>query len=759
MLHLYLYAGAQQRHFSLSFDASDFIYQESSGGMYISSAKYPIVFQEDTLSPALPFLCTYILVGPNDSLSNINLSKVESLLLNDVSLASNPEPVCNSTVNSVHVPYSPPKFTNAEYPETQINDKGTHDMNGYRVLSLLVCPFRYDAVNRQLFFCSHIDLTVDLVSSSVPKQTPGYSELTREDVEQLVINPRDIDALYGEKLFPLRQGTSVSDAPIQYVIVTCDSLKSEFQRLADWKTSKGCRTSVMSVENIYQNYNQRNNPLKIKYALKDIYDTSSHALRYVLLAGTASIVPVQICRDSIIMNNEVKAVTNNAADIFYGCFSDMDWDKNGNGYYGEMQDSISLYPTVIVSRLPARNNSDAHSMVDKILSYEMYPDTVGWKDEILLCGADTFRVYYEGALVSGSHNTSEKMYSQHIANAPRWHGSRFRLYDTGTDHPDGAAYDVTGSHLQAELQKGYPFINEDSHGSYLTWVLEDDSVYSFLHAVGLQAPRYNIISTDACYSSAFNYSSQCLGACFMQNPNSGTLAFYGCSDYNWGHPVLPIYGVEYAGRFYSNLFSGNCNSDNSYYHIGEAINQSKISFQADWYSFSVNRWLHLYLNPFCEPEMSVYASRPEPLEGLMSLTFQTNSIRLLSYDLHYRGCIMSRFDGGNNVYSTFNLQRPGDVFLDYNSSEEYLLTVLADDHWPYRAILGNTVKLQNESLSHGLNVFSKNTVAVGSNVDSSRDQGSVDITDGFSKIKGPQGTTIYDSFTVNSGASLLITPN
>ena len=51
---------------TLNFDYNDFHFETVDGCLQISSDKYNLFFKEDTLAPALPYICINVLIGPKD---------------------------------------------------------------------------------------------------------------------------------------------------------------------------------------------------------------------------------------------------------------------------------------------------------------------------------------------------------------------------------------------------------------------------------------------------------------------------------------------------------------------------------------------------------------------------------------------------------------------------------------------------------------------------------------------------------------------
>ena len=746
------------RHVDLEYHISDFATTSSGGMLHVSAPGFAYVYDTDTLAPALPLACVYVLVGPGETLEGFNASGSTETLLDSVDLAPNPISIPTNRTAPAKVIH-PVHYTNPTYPENRAVFTGVHDMGGYRVLSFLVSPLTYSPTTRTLCITPRMRLTLEL-------QGPGRQSQTLQSgmasvVRNLVSNPSDIETLYGVAPEPRATASgstpTISDAPLQYLIVTCDSLKSEFQRLADWKTAKGVKATVITVEDIYSTYTGRNNQLKIKQAIKHHYDTSGSQLQYVLLGGDKNIVPVQNCYNEIeIFNTTTNSLdtlhVNSPSDLFYSCLGSMEWDNNRNGLYGEIDDNINIFPYVAISRLPATNIASANSILNKIISYERNPVTDNWKNEFLMCAAIKPQVCeFNGDTVSVFHANSEILYERYVGRLG-WNGSKFRFYDTGTDNENGADYDVDYTNLQAELSKGYSFVNVNTHGNEPSWTLENENPqfpynnYFDYHATSLHNAGYSIIATEACKTNSIAYHSS-LGKAFINNPNSGVVAYYGSSEDGlwYGGGWLGPSDVH-NGMMFRKILNDTC--------IGKAVRDSKIYYLGDTNYYGPMRWLHYYLSVLCDPEMHAYSSIPVKFATISFLHYNDTFILNPGADRPYY-CIMSRNDGGESYYLYYNDTHPQGNTTFTGLTGEYDIWLYGNNHIPYHGIIGPTVYLQNEIFDRDMNVTSDFT-CIGYNVSSDRDEGAVILGNGSTVISSRLGVSISGGFEVKRGASLEI---
>ena len=178
--------------------------------------------------------------------------------------------------------------------------------------------------------------------------------------------------------------TSLSSmCPVDYLIITSSSLLSSFDELVTWKKTKGIRTEVISLDSIDHHYSDSTIQLKIKRCLYDYY--INRGLKYVLLGGDDSIVPVQYCYAKA--GSDI--ISDMPSDLYYACFGgSFNWNGNGILPYGEVADNIDFSPSIYVSRLPVRTSEHITAYLNKLLCYERNPLSKPWHDNILMAGVE-----------------------------------------------------------------------------------------------------------------------------------------------------------------------------------------------------------------------------------------------------------------------------------------------------------------------------------------------------------------------------------
>lgn len=437
------------------------------------------------------------------------------------------------------------------------------------------------------------------------------------------------------------------------------------------------------MEDIEQMYTGISTQEKLKQCLYSLFKT--RGLKYVLLGGDDSVVPVRYCKNKCSVYTEDKMPT----DLYYACFAGrFDWDANGNGIYGEPSDSIDLMPSIYLSRLPIRTISEAENYSKNVVSYEMMTGDKVWNKKILMCGS-ILSENKDGH--SDSELKGDKLYREAIKDL--WNGERKKLYDT---YNDFGYSNLSNKAIQEQITTGYAFADFITHGSYSSF---SSGAYNVNDASAQTNAGYTIITTMACHTNAFD-KELCLSESFIRNQNSGILAYLGSSRYGWyygGSNFENTFGssLQYEKEFYDYIFSDKIKDKN----FAKIVAATKISKIGSSCSDNGLRWLQFGLNPVGDPEMPIYTDNPKKLP----MTKAKIEKSILNIDTGVDSCtvcVMSRLDGGNSYYRVLHNVRTAS--FDYNVDSLSLCITKQN----YKPMVINDVlsycRLTNPSVSDGL---------------------------------------------------------
>lgn len=342
-------------------------------------------------------------------------------VLNNISIAPTQYELSYSNPDSIeYAPPNPEYYTLIDFPSDNCIYASTQDMRSYRFFCFIVSPFIYHPLDNQLQIVSRMTLSISYSLSD-------YRNLTRWDdgsfgdiLRSIVENPNDVQT-------QTTRPPQLTD--IKYLIITSNELVDNYQPLADWKTQKGIKTQIVTIESIQNNPQFLGTSLeeRIKCCIQDYYE--NYGTQWVLLGGNTDIIPSRICYQDVPYETHTSGY-NVQTDLYYACFdNNFQWDQNSNGIYGEVEDNIDLSPEIIIGRASIQN-ANVDIFVEKTISYEQTPPLTNFASKALMIGARidsniTFG-YYQG--LSHTEWQMESAWTNYIA--PYWNGVRHKFYDS-----------------------------------------------------------------------------------------------------------------------------------------------------------------------------------------------------------------------------------------------------------------------------------------------------------------------------------------
>lgn len=725
------------KQISICFNEKDFSFiNDSNEQIQIISHNVQAFYENDSEIPALPFVVVNVLIGDNYQYKDFTYSQDYKIVLSNVNLAHNPLLRIGNDTSRIKKCISNYKLS--LYPDSIVSYMKTNIVDGYRYLSFKVWPYIYDAKLKTLIFNKNIYMEINLDQNKKKSATiEEYKGKTMRDaVKNLIINKEDINSLYPISNSGLTRTTN-TNIPFDYIIITRDSLKSSFGPLAKWKTVKGIRTKIITIEEIDSNYNKPTPQLRIKQCLQDYYN--NHGMQYALLGGDETIVPVQYCRAQN-GNKDILMPT----DLFYCNFNNpFDWNANGNDSIGEDEDNVNLAPEIFLTRTAIRTSQQANIFVTKILDYEQNPPVENWNNNILMCGS-----HLTENLDSEAFDKGETIFSESIS--PYWDGGRMRFYDYNTDI-DFDMSNYTSFNLQKAFSTGFPFIDVIGHGNEYCWRIGDgyyDYPYYNIQAQQLHNNHPTIITTSSCTTNGFDKYEPCLSEAFIRNPNSGVVAYLGCSDESivfMGPTLGPA--ESYCAEFYKKLFS----DDTSYCNYGRIVANIKLQNVPVADFFEAYRWTIFGMNPIGDPEMPIYQSTPKRFDNVDLMIYNNNLYLTLLTENNYEVTITGKNMDGSDYY----LHTGTDEIIQ-GIPNQATICITKPGYVPYVCYRdGDNIYIQNQTFT-GRQIISGTNTIIGNNVSDIVNNKGVVIKSGTTEILMDNTTTIRNDFEVIKGATLTI---
>jgi len=313
---------------------------------------------------------------------------------------------------------------------------------------------------------------------------------------------------------------------IDNLIVTSSDLEAEAIRFGQWKNSCGIISRVLNTTWIYAHYGGVDDPEKIRNCIIDFQ--SNFQTKFVTIFGDADKVPV---RYVYVPDGHDTYVPT---DLYYADL-DYTWDDNGDGLYADLDnDLVDGIPDVYVGRIPPSLTEYAQTVVDKIKGYQQqFATSEEWTRRIVLAAGTGSPDGFTNPF--GNATTVLKEYIADIASDKEI----VKLYES--------AGNLSTDSMASEINKGALFVNFAGHGDPGTglfaagwlfyWIIPGLMWECFLisHVQSLtNGFKLPVVTTMACSTARFD-DTDCIGECFVLEPDGGSIAYFGATRIAWGY--------------------------------------------------------------------------------------------------------------------------------------------------------------------------------------------------------------------------------
>ena len=698
-----------QNKYTITFDISDYSVKEYNGLIVINTSTAPVYYATDPALPAIPYTSQRILrpEGVKDFDYNITFEKV---------LVSEGLPVeGNAPVVSTAAPqdYAPIRKSASKDVTTPVLYHGLKSRYGYQYAYFELAPFIYESKGNKLYFIPSV--TIEIADEMGQSQTEAPATDKRAHIMGKVINPDELDAFYAlenernvrEENLPDRTPSHYYD----YLIITSSSLAQshsgayDFHDLAAWKMRRGVKTKIITLDSIYSTAPSiLTNPMKIRYFVKR--ENEYHNIKWVLLGGTEDIVPTLHCRAGYTGNNGL-TTEDVPTDMYYSCTNSIfDWDFNGNGIYGELDDGVNFTPVVYVSRIPVHSTTDVHAFVQKLIRYESNPDTGNYANKMAFAGLS---LGHSVGNKSETHYQSEAMYTLYVGPYKPSSGHDY-VYDTGYSLPGYTP--LTATKMSNLINQGYHFIHLMTHGTSTSWELAGGlfpTYYNSSYAQSQTNQNNTIFSGVTCNFNDFSNSS-CLSNYILCSTWAGGIAMFGSSadglnKVTYSNPTTlsnPVnQSLLYDGLFYKKLFTAN--PSYAPYHFASVVADVKedLADHAEANDYDGYRYLQFGINPLGDPEMPIYTTTPLTFQNV-TVTNSGNNVTVSTGGVS--GCTITIVNADNAPSTYYGCAKDVSSYTFTDVVSPFCVTVSKPGYKPYLndglyalgEIIGNTCMCGDE---------------------------------------------------------------
>jgi hypothetical protein len=309
--------------------------------------------------PLIPYRTASILLPQCAEVSQVRVTHSPPLIEKGIDMTWG-QPPCVLDSRAENVDKSEKIYgSDNDYPGTLFEVSSVQSFRGYTIMYVNLFPVQYKPQSHTVKFYEQLTVTV---TYQYTRENTLYRGLKtdKERVSQMVDNP-DAVVTYADQAAPLVQSE-------EYIIITSEDLKDSFLPLTNHKSGYVDGAEIYLLPWIYANYQGTDNADKIRNFIKDKYQ--NNGLQWCLLGGDVDVVPYRGFYVEIIINPFTKVVDNDmAADMYFGCL-DGNFDADGDGKYGEVNDNVDWLEEVFVGRAPVENQMEAAMFASKVIAYE-----------------------------------------------------------------------------------------------------------------------------------------------------------------------------------------------------------------------------------------------------------------------------------------------------------------------------------------------------------------------------------------------------
>ncbi len=391
------------------------------------------------------------------------------------------------------------------------------NLRGYRLVQITVVPFKYTPQTKTLCYLKRLKIEMladNQVGGVAPaRQTRLSSGLFDRFLSNLVMN----DYLIDNKQF--RPPTILDDnpgdsiptdmpsllgPPVDFVIITDSTQASAYGNFARLKKLFGLQTAVRTMDWVRQHYTGVDDAERIRYFLKDA--VAKWGTSFVLLGGDTPLIPTRfVWIDRTVIFNSLWLPI--ASDLYY---SDLDgnWNYDGDDKFGEVEDSLDLYPDIFVGRLPTTSSDEVLNYLDKLNTYLFPADH----------NIQTKALFFSSKM---DDNWPGLPYAETLAVHLPQHFTRSFL-DEGLNN-------FTLQTLKDSIHAGFGIVAGIGHGGVnkICTHFMSPRVFAsnFFFDSLANTALYSLMAVVSCYTNPFQ--SDCIGEHWILDSNGGGIAYIG----------------------------------------------------------------------------------------------------------------------------------------------------------------------------------------------------------------------------------------
>jgi len=556
--------------------------------------------------PRLPKKNVNILLPLDTDLKNIEVSFDEKIKIGtNLLILTNDEYFKFTSINYKSEGLSK---NNVNYNNELFEKVGVFNCRGYKILVLNLKPVEYNPESGDLFYYPKLNLkiqTIKINSQNLFLRSKPNDELL---VKNLVDNPNYISSYRCSK----SKNTELKKSEnYDYLILTIEDFKDEFQRLANLHSSKGLDTQVKTLSDFGYNINNIK-PEDIRNIIRSEYDKG---IEYVLLGGDSDILPE---REFYVIVRQSGSISYGemAVDMYFACL-DGTFNFDGDDKWGEENDGVGggevdLYSEVNLGRACASNLNEVVNFVDKTISYmtidtnDPYLKKAAFLGEWLFIqfGTDVWGKDYMEELIDGcDHNNYATIgIPSNIFNFGTLYDKEWK--ENGWIPPGLGIGGWPKSEAINLINEGYHIINHIGHAN-----TERNMKISNRDTSKINNNKLTFFYSQGCDSGNFNVNSiladDCIAEYFTIKSPYGAFAGIWNAGSGWGSIETTDGSSQRFQRQFWDAIFGESSSNPDMKRIGVA-NQDSRHDLVHMINVPCMRWCYYELTLFGDPAVSLH---------------------------------------------------------------------------------------------------------------------------------------------------------
>ncbi len=334
-----------------------------------------------------------------------------------------------------------------------------------------------------------------------------------------------------------------------------------------YREREGYITKILTTQEIKNNFPGQDLQEKIRNAIRLWHD--SQGVQYVFLAADDDSLPARVVLVSLGYGDDDYI----PSDYYYMCL-DGNWNSDGDYTFGELEDSVDLYPEVAVTRGTFHSEDEFMDYVHRVETYEKF------------MGSYVKRALFHSSTVQSGADGSE--YVDQIANAFPDSIEKHFLYQDEQN--------ITVSDINYYLAGGIGYFLTMAHGDINGFYANYPDAYYGISNIPDTSTRSTLVDIFSCHSGAIDR------ACLLEG-------FFS-------------HGITIAARASSrNDFSFTTSMRDSFYDAimsGENLGDATLLFRLPFLSYGSSgnngyRYIIMSMITLGEPLIRFYSSVPGKL--------------------------------------------------------------------------------------------------------------------------------------------------